>query len=793
MVSKYGTRWAEIPAGLEDWVANRQVSAHIRILNALTLGHFLNTVMIVIVFLGDVPAPLLALWASTMTAITAHRYAIGISNRRNAMRENPQAVVRHFNVNSAILALLTAIGLIWLMPLGNSHQQVFIGIAGSTMIAAAAYTMRTLARGALTYVAIVSAGMAISVLSFGIWNALPSAVLVIASGMLLAQMVLTANKLFIVRILHDRDLNASAETVKMLLNDYHDQGSDWLFELDRDALMIGVSARFASALGRDAADMNGHSFFDLFDKVPERDQLENHVTEQRAFRGLALPLNKVSDNEERWWSISARAVPASQGSIVRFRGVITDISQAKLADARVRHMAHYDGLTDLPNRTFFVSAINRQFQTMRPTKRLALLLVDIDHFKSVNDIYGHPTGDAFVKQVAERIVQCTQNSGLGGEGHIIARLGGDEFAILMAGEDVVDHSIRLTELMVQSLANPFKIGDHTINSSASIGVALMPDHANNAQMLQSNADIALYAAKNNGRNRWELFETGMDTAVQKRHAIERDLRSALTRNELRLYFQPLVNVETGLGTGFEALVRWEHPENGMIMPDDFIPIAETSGLIVPLGEWVLRTAMAEAVRWNKPHTIAVNLSPVQLRSANLLPTIVNALAETGLDPARLEVEITESVLLHDCEANILILNRLHDLGIKIALDDFGTGYASLNYLRTFPFDKIKIDRSFVTELAERADCRAIVSAVISLANNLGMCTLAEGVESEEQLAALRSEGCSMVQGWLFGKAMPADHYANLRAIPDANSVPDANSATSAMSGFQKLPTPRRAA
>jgi diguanylate cyclase (GGDEF)-like protein len=494
------------------------------------------------------------------------------------------------------------------------------------------------------------------------------------------------------------------------------------------------------------------------------------VNERRAFRGLALPLNKNMCQDDRWWSVSARAVPPSQGSIVRFRGVIADISQAKLADARVRHMAHYDGLTDLPNRTFFVSAINRQFQTMHPAKRLALLLVDVDHFKSVNDIYGHPIGDAFVKQVGQRIVQCTQTSGLGGEGHIVARLGGDEFAILMGGEDVVDHSVRLAELLVQTLAQPFTIGDHTINSSASLGIALAPDHANNAQMLQSNADIALYAAKNGGRNRWELFETGMDIAVQQRHAIERDLRIALTKNQLRLYFQPLINVETGLPTGFEALVRWEHPENGMIMPNDFIPIAESSGLIVPLGEWVIRTAMAEAVRWKDPHTIAVNLSPIQLSSANLLPTIINALAETGLDPARLEVEITESVLLNDCEANIAVLNRLHDLGVKIALDDFGTGYASLNYLRTFPFDKIKIDRSFVTELAERADCRAIVSAVISLANNLGMCTLAEGVESEEQLAALRSEGCAMVQGWLFGKAMPADHYSSLRNEVDSETA-----------------------
>ena len=766
MVSKYGTRWAEVPVGLEDWVANRKVSAHIRILTAFTLGHFLNAAMLTIVFFGTVSPILLALWASSMVAAVIHRYAIGHLNRRNAARQNPQHVMFLFDVNSTILALLTAVALVWLMPRGIADQQIFLGIAGSTMIAAAAYTMRTLARGALIYVAIISLGLIIGLLSFGTLYALATAVLVGASALLLCQMVMTANKLFVVRILHNRDLNASVETVKMLLNDFQDQGSDWLFELDRDQCLVSVSPRFAQAMKVDAADANGRNFCDLFSAVPERDQLQSHLHDERAFRGLCLPVKNNGDGDI-WWSISARPCSANQGSSVKFRGVIADISQAKLADARVRHMAHYDSLTDLPNRTFFVAALNRQFQIMKPDERLVMMLVDVDQFKAVNDMYGHPIGDAFVRQVGERIARCTNESGLGGEGHIVARLGGDEFAILMGGEDCADHSLRLAHALVEALALPYTINDHVINSSVSIGVAMAPDHGNNAQMLQNNADIALYVAKDNGRNRWELFEPGMDIAVQQRHAIERDLRQALIRDELRLYFQPLVNVETGLHTGYEALIRWEHPEHGMVMPNDFIPIAESSGLIIPIGEWVIRTAMAEAVRWSEPRTVAVNLSPLQLGSPNLLPVIINALAETGLDPSRLEVEITESVLLYDCAANIAILNRLHDLGIKIALDDFGTGYASLNYLRTFPFDKIKIDRSFVTDLAERSDCRAIVSAVINLANNLGMCTLAEGVESEEQLATLRQEGCAMEQGWLFGKAMPAEHYASLRTLSPA--------------------------
>jgi diguanylate cyclase (GGDEF)-like protein len=439
--------------------------------------------------------------------------------------------------------------------------------------------------------------------------------------------------------------------------------------------------------------------------------------------------------------------------------VISDITAEKQAEARVRHMAHYDSLTELPNRLMFNMGLNRAFADKRNQQRIALMYIDVDVFKSVNDMFGHPVGDAFLRAVASRLDACVTSTQLAGEAHLVARLGGDEFAVMLVGENVADQSIRLAEKLVEALAQPFEMSGHEINSSISVGVALAPEHGNTAQVLQSNADIALYVAKDEGRNRWEMFAPGMDVAVQERHAIERDLRSALVNDELRLFLQPLVDVETGKQAGFESLIRWEHPERGLVMPLDFIPVAEESGLIVPIGEWVLRTAMAEAASWEEPMTIAVNLSPVQLRSPNLLPTIINGLAETGLDPARLELEITEGVLLHDSEANIETLNRLHALGVKIALDDFGTGYASLNYLLTFPFDKIKIDRSFVTDLETRQDCREIVGAVIGLANRLGMCTLAEGVEHEAQLIKLREQGCEMVQGWLFGKAMPAAHYA----------------------------------
>jgi diguanylate cyclase (GGDEF)-like protein len=761
LVSKRERLFAAIPAGMEEWVANRLVSAHFRILPAFVLGHLVNAALLVAMFINAVPATALISWFAGMALACGHRLIIPALSQRKGGSASWLTLLSHLNVNSAILAILGVVAFNWLFPLGSAMDKVFLAILGTSLLGAAGFTMRTIPKAAIAYIAIVTVGMTLGLLQTGSAESLAAGTLLVMSGILFCRMSIMAHRLFVVRILKERDATDAAETVRMLLNDYEDQGSDWLFELDEDGRVIGASPRFGAALGLAPADLNGTAFADLFDESAERGQLLGHLTERRSFRALAVPLAACNAAERKWWSVSGRATGGTR-TAASFRGVISDISAEKQAEARVRHMALYDSLTELPNRLMFATALHREMANRHDAARLALLLVDFDNFKQVNDMYGHGAGDQFLKLVSHRLTEIVGENGLGGQGRIVARLGGDEFAVLMSSEDVYDVAIRLASRLVEAFAEAVLLDGHEINSGVSVGIAIAPNHGNTAQVIQSNADIALYVAKNGGRGRWEMFEPGMDVAVQQRHAIERDLRSALVNDELRLYLQPLVDVETGDHTGFEALIRWEHPERGLVMPNDFIPIAEETGLIVPMGEWVIRTAMAEAATWREERTIAVNLSPVQLRSPNLLPTIVNALAETGIDPARLEVEITESVLLNDCEANIAVLNRLHDLGVKIALDDFGTGYASLNYLRTFPFDKIKIDRSFVTDLPHREDCRAIVGAVISLANKLGMCTLAEGVEDERQLAQLRAEGCEMVQGWLFGKAMPVEHYAELR-------------------------------
>jgi diguanylate cyclase (GGDEF)-like protein len=428
-----------------------------------------------------------------------------------------------------------------------------------------------------------------------------------------------------------------------------------------------------------------------------------------------------------------------------------DISERLRAEEKVAYMAHHDALTDLANRTQFVSRIEYELaRTRRSDETFAVFMLDLDRFKEVNDSLGHPIGDLLLRAVAGRLREATRDS------DTVARIGGDEFAILqtLAGQ-AMEEITTLAERLLSSLGAPFEVGGHQIGIGASIGVAIAPHDGNEAGELLRNADLALYRAKAGGRNAYNFFELAMDAEARSRHALEADLRKALSHGEFEVYYQTVINVETGANCGAEALIRWVHPERGMIPPDRFIPLAEEIGLIVPIGEWVLRTACKEAATWPAHLKLAVNLSPAQFKRGNLVATTRSALADSGLAPERLELEITESVLLHQNAPNLDVLRGLKDLGVSIVLDDFGTGFSSLSYLRMFAFDTIKIDRSFVSDMEARDDCAAIVSAVTGLSRTLGIRTTAEGVETPEQFALLRAAGCTLAQGFMFSRPCPA--------------------------------------
>ena len=763
MVSKQNHLRTTIAPELQGWVDNRLISAHIRIVRMMILGTLLNGFALVAGVGAMVPGALLWVFAISLMGAAYHRVWLAQGIERARRQRNPAKMLHAFRMNSLWLGLTFGIAIALWLPLVSPGGKLLLAIVAIAQIASAAYTVRTMPRAAVLYIVPQALGLAAGLASVYELAALFAVAVLLSASGLLIRMAYTAHDLFVTRIVHDRELSASARTVKLLLNEYEESGSDWLFELDLDGRLVGVTDRLAAALGKSRSKLETHAFSALFAPGKARDDLLTALAERRPLRDQTIEVapgtgRAGEDGEPRWWSVSGRPCYASPGDRVVYRGVIADVTSQRLAESRVHHMAHFDALTGLPNRALFNATIARLLDERARGERVALLLIDVDHFKSVNDMYGHPTGDGFLRKLAERMTATLESSRLGGEQRLVARLGGDEFAIVLAGDDAVDQAVRLADALVTAMSEPVMVDNHILETGISLGIAMCPDHATLPQQLLSNADIALYAAKDGGRGMWEMFEPGMDEELHDRHALTRDLRHAVGNGELRLYLQPLIELERDVKTGYEALLRWEHAERGLINPDDFIPLAEDTGLIVPIGEWVIRTAFALAVEWEDGKTIAINLSPVQLNSPNLLPVIVNALAETGIDPGRVEFEITEGVLLHNSAANIETLNKMHELGLKIALDDFGTGYASLNYLLTFPFDKIKIDRSFISDLGTREDSRAIVGAVIGLANKLGMCTLAEGVEEEGQVAELREHGCRMVQGWLYGKALPSEDY-----------------------------------
>ena len=447
-------------------------------------------------------------------------------------------------------------------------------------------------------------------------------------------------------------------------------------------------------------------------------------------------------------------------------GVIDDVTERKAAEARIAHLAHYDPLTDLPNRALFREQLERELTLVHRGAQLAVLYLDLDHFKGVNDTLGHPIGDELLKQVAHRLRSCLRETDL------IARLGGDEFAIVQTGlqepKDAESLAQRLREVIT---ATAFDLNGRLTTADLSIGIALAPGDGTEIDDLVKHADLALYGAKAEGRANYRYYEPGMNARMKRRRALEDDLRSAIARNELVLYYQPLVNLRNGEIAACESLLRWKHPSHDLVMPGDFIQVAEETGLINPIGEWVLSQACRDAMAWPSHISVAVNISPVQFRQPGLALHVMGALMESGLPATRLELEVTESVLLQNSESTLATLHQIRELGVRISMDDFGTGYSSLSYLRRFPFDKIKIDRSFMGDLSKNEEAQAIVRTILTLARSLKMATTAEGVETPEQEELLSALGCNQMQGFLFSPPRSAeDIKAMLRSLGRAVKV-----------------------
>jgi diguanylate cyclase (GGDEF)-like protein len=596
------------------------------------------------------------------------------------------------------------------------------------------------------------------------WRA-QTRLLIVAAA--LAALVIGFTLFLIVRKLSNQHKRAELRLAleKRRLNTAVNNMTQGLLMYDSSARIIVCNQRYLEMYGLspDVAKP-GCSFRDLVAHRKQTGSFKGDVDEFCATVLRNVSLGKVTQTiveTADGRSIQIVNKPLADGGWVATQ---EDITERRHAEEQIAHLAHYDALTDLPNRVLFREQLEQALKRVDRGEQLAVLYIDIDEFKSVNDTLGHSVGDELLKGVADRLRGCLR------ETDVVARLGGDEFAIIQTALKQPSDATELVTRVYEAIRAPFECAGHLLTTDASIGIALAPGDGTNLDQLLKSADLAMYGAKADGRRTYRFFEAGMDANVRALRALEFDLRKAIADGGLELHYQPLVDLRDNKVTGCEALLRWRHPKLGMISPAEFIPIAEDTGLINQLGEWVLNKACAEAATWPDDISVAVNVSPVQFRSQTLALKVAAALAASGLPASRLELEITEAVLIRDDEAALAMLHQLRELGVRIALDDFGTGYSSLSYLQRFPFDKIKIDRSFIKGIEEPSGSAYIVQAVVNIAEARNMTTTAEGVETEQELQMLRDLGCTDMQGYLFSPALPAAELAELLRSPRAGAL-----------------------
>ena len=540
-----------------------------------------------------------------------------------------------------------------------------------------------------------------------------------------------------------------------LIAEFESSGKGWFWETARDGTLSYISDHVARALGREPSDLLERPFTDLISEgtaeggsTSER-TLGFYLSSHVAFQDLIVGAKTKS---EVWWSISGRPVHDEFGRFFGFRGFASDLTEMRRSEVELDRLARQDSLTGLANREVLRRALKDALvSAVRRKHRCSVFLLDLDRFKAVNDTIGHPAGDTLLRLVALRLTEAVGDLGQ------VGRLGGDEFEVVLPNLAHEAELSKLAQAIIESLSCPYFINGTNVSIGASIGIVTSDYDDRTPDDLIRDADLALYAAKAAGKGTFRFFETEMNEDARKRQLLESDLRVALEKGQLRVVFQPSVDVKTEAITGFESLVRWDHPDRGAVSPAHFIPLAEEIGLINEIGEWVLRTACSEAAQWPQHVSVAVNLSPVQFKSRSLPAMVKQVLSETGLAAKRLELEITEGVLLSNDEQVHAMIASLKLIGVKLALDDFGTGYSSLSYLQTVPFDKIKIDQSFVRGASEpHSRNAALIRAMVGLASDLEMQTTAEGVETQDELALVRELGCSLVQGYIYGKPMSAE-------------------------------------
>ena len=670
-------------------------------------------------------------------------------NRHRVRTTASPTAIFHANVHANLLALVwAALPVLWFVH-SSPQQQLLVTALVTGMLAAGAFVLSPLPVAAVWFVVIFASSGVIACWRTGDRIFLAVGVLQTIYALIVILGTLAMSRKATALLQSQAEAKRQERMMAVLLHDFEQNAAEALWETRLDGCIAHHSPRLATLLGVDDEALRTQTFLDLLARIgADVAPLRAAMGSERPFKELRL--SAAAAHVPRHWAINGKRLVDDEGRTAGWRGVIADVTEQVMAQERLRHLAHTDSLTGLANRFTLHGALRA---ALAQDRLVALLVLDLDHFKLVNDTLGHAAGDKLLQTVAARLLACRRPNDL------VARLGGDEFALLVLDDPDGTLDVHaLSQRLIDVLEEPAEIDGRSLRASASIGVARCGPHPASADDLLVHADIALYAAKKAGRGRFEAYSSDLGDRNRRSVVIEQELRHAIARGEFQLQWQPKVDIESSRVVGAEVLLRWRHPQMGLVAPVEFIPLAEKSGAIREIGMWVLREACRVAAASLPGLTISVNVSPSQLRDDGFNACVRDALHASALDPYRLELEITESVFIDDVDGALQRLHALRALGVRVALDDFGTGYSSLAYLRRFPFDTLKIDRAFVNELMTSLDTRAIVQMITQLALTLNMRTVAEGVESASQLSAVSSVGCDEIQGWLVSPACPIDQF-----------------------------------